>query len=223
MREEDRFDSRLLGSGFMTLNSHGKSKIFQSKESDLQQSPSSLGGVFKQSSTKAGKDFRAIDKTSFKVPDIVPKSELDRVAGTIKGRYKISLEPLDTKMLLEGKVRDTDYTKWITKRDFKSLVRGNSHRKSENKSVLNGKDEPYVSHQKVEFRARDRSKELASQDFRAGGLSLKSALQSQPSIRKLLADNAYSKVNENAYGGSVSKSLTMMDTYEGGDNMKTGK
>ena len=75
----------------------------------------------------------------------MPKSELDRVSATINGRHKITLEPLDTKMLIEGKIRDTDLTKWVTKRDFKSLVRGNTHRKDENK-VLGYKDEPYVSH-----------------------------------------------------------------------------
>ena len=107
----------------------------------------------------------------------MPKSELERVTNSINRNTRVTLEPLDTKKLLKGNPRETDQSKWVSKNNFKSIVSGESHRRQEFAKLRN-KDEPYVANSKIDFRVRDKSKEIAKQDFmvRTGGSNLKSVL-----------------------------------------------
>ena len=45
------------------------------------------------------RNIRTTNKASFKVPIVIPKSEIDRVGSQIKCTHIVSLEPLDTKHL----------------------------------------------------------------------------------------------------------------------------
>ena len=79
-----------------------------------------------------------------KVNHVTQKTELDRVNKNINNRFRVSLEPLDTKKLLRGNARETDATKWVSKKNFNPITSGDSHRRAEY-SHLRIK-EPYVTH-----------------------------------------------------------------------------
>ena len=115
--------------------------------------------------------------------------------------------------MLKGNPRETDPSKWVSRKNFSSLVSGTSHRKNEYAIIGRGKDEPYVMQSKqIDFRARDKSREIDSQEFRVktGGTGLKSGsvLAQTPSIRQMLADKAIKKVNEYNRGD---KCVSMID------------
>lgn len=137
---------------------------------------------------KPGQGFRSIDKTTFKAPPVLPKCELDRVSNSIKNRFRISLEPIDTKMLLKGNPREVDVTKWLSKKDFNPITHGESHRQMEY-ARIRMKDEPYVSYRQGEFRKRSRAKEIGENEFRfsLNGSPL-NTLNRTPSIRSIFAE-----------------------------------
>ena len=54
---------------------------------------------------------------------------MDRVNQNINNRFRVSLEPLDTKKLLKGNPRDKDESKWLSKAGFNPVTSGESHRK----------------------------------------------------------------------------------------------
>ena len=93
---------------------------------------------------KPGTQFRSIDKTSYKGHNITQKCELDRVNQNIQNRFRISLEPLDTKKLLKGNPREVNESKWLNKVGFNPITSGESHRKFEYAKLR--LKEPYVTH-----------------------------------------------------------------------------
>ena len=99
-----------------------------------------------------GANLRENAKNTFKVPTVSPKTEFERVERQIKSKPKTSLEPLNVKELIKGFTRDTDKKQWVSPKDFKTIVHGNSHRLKEHNALCNSRDEPYVPFKSSELR-----------------------------------------------------------------------
>ena len=68
---------------------------------------------------------------------------------------------MDTKQLLKGIQRDIEPSKWISKKNLKSIVSGDSHSRNEYAEIARGKDEPYQGYRYTDFRSREIEKELS--------------------------------------------------------------
>ena len=86
--------------------------------------------VPRKKAAKVGDGFRSIDKTVFTASPVQQKTELARVSSNINSRFRVSLEPLDTKQLIKGMTRETETHKWMSKKDFNTISTVVSHRRS---------------------------------------------------------------------------------------------